>query len=100
MKLCLTLPAILLFASLSHGQALPMIPADTPENCTARSKMMEKWLHDWPQLGRYRQPDTDLPPSKPEENRVVFLGDSITDGWNLAQYFPGKPYINRGISAQ
>ena len=28
------------------------------------------------------------------------MGDSITDGWKLAEYFPGKPYINRGISGQ
>jgi lysophospholipase L1-like esterase len=41
-----------------------------------------------------------LSPPKSGENRVVFLGDSITDGWNLAEYFPGKPYVNRGISAQ
>jgi lysophospholipase L1-like esterase len=30
----------------------------------------------------------------------VFLGDSITDGWKLPQYFSGKPYVNRGISGQ
>jgi len=30
----------------------------------------------------------------------VFFGDSITDIWPLAEYFPGKPYINRGISGQ
>jgi lysophospholipase L1-like esterase len=100
MKLRLILPALLLLASYCHGQALQMIPADTPENCPARSKFMEKWLRDWSQLGRYQQADSDLPPVKPGENRIVFLGDSITDGWNLAQYFPGKPYINRGISAQ
>ncbi|HKX83920.1 MAG TPA: SGNH/GDSL hydrolase family protein, partial [Pyrinomonadaceae bacterium] len=35
-----------------------------------------------------------------DEDRVVFLGDSITDSWKLAEYFPGKPYINRGISGQ
>lgn len=40
-----------------------------------------------------------VPPSK-SESRVVFMGDSITDSWNLAQHFPGKPYINRGISGQ
>ena len=32
--------------------------------------------------------------------RVVFLGDSITDFWNLAESFPGKPYVNRGIGGQ
>jgi lysophospholipase L1-like esterase len=35
-----------------------------------------------------------------DEKRVVFMGDSITDGWKLATYFPSKPYINRGISGQ
>jgi lysophospholipase L1-like esterase len=35
-----------------------------------------------------------------DENRVVFIGDSITDFWKLATYFPSKPYINRGISGQ
>src|SRR5213076_1975582 len=34
------------------------------------------------------------------EKRVVFMGDSITDGWKLATYFPSKPYVNRGISGQ
>lgn len=37
------------------------------------------------------------------KNRVVFLGDSITDGWGRRQgsvFFPGKPYVNRGISGQ
>ena len=28
------------------------------------------------------------------------MGDSITDGWKLARFFPGKPYVNRGISGQ
>ncbi len=31
---------------------------------------------------------------------MVFLGDSITDGWKLAQSFSGKPYVNRGIGGQ
>ena len=39
-------------------------------------------------------------PPAPGENRVVFFGDSITDFWHLDEYFPGKPYINRGIGGQ
>jgi lysophospholipase L1-like esterase len=35
-----------------------------------------------------------------DPHRVVFLGDSITDGWRLAQSFPDKPYVNRGIGGQ
>lgn len=37
---------------------------------------------------------------KPGENRVVFMGDSITEGWKLEESFSGKPYVNRGISGQ
>ncbi len=37
---------------------------------------------------------------QPGENRVVFMGDSITAGWKLDESFPGKPYINRGIGGQ
>ena len=33
---------------------------------------------------------------------MVFYGDSITDAWMLngGKFFPGKPYVNRGISGQ
>ena len=57
-------------------------------------------LQDWNQLGRYHEDDGRLEGQPPPKGRVVFLGDSITDGWKLAQYFPGKPYVNRGISGQ
>ncbi len=51
-------------------------------------------------LQRYAQSNSDLGPAGPSENRVVFLGDSITNGWRINQYFPGKPYVNRGIGGQ
>ncbi|MGO8792033.1 MAG: SGNH/GDSL hydrolase family protein [Terriglobia bacterium] len=57
-------------------------------------------LQDWNQLGRYHQDNLRLETGPAVEGRVVFLGDSITDGWDLAKYFPGKPYVNRGISGQ
>ena len=58
-------------------------------------------LHnDFGELGRYRQANTELKLPAADENRVVFFGDSITDMWQLAEYFPGKPYINRGIGGQ
>jgi lysophospholipase L1-like esterase len=57
-------------------------------------------LLDWNQLGRYHEDDIRLQTQPAEAGRVVFLGDSITDMWNLSQYFPGKPYVNRGISGQ
>ena len=57
-------------------------------------------LQDWNQLGRYYEEDRKLESDPPQPGRVVFLGDSITDGWDLKRDFPGKPYVNRGISGQ
>jgi len=57
---------------------------------------------DWPNLQKYGKADAELPPPGEGENRVVFMGNSITEGWqpNFRDMFPGKPYINRGISGQ
>jgi lysophospholipase L1-like esterase len=57
-------------------------------------------LQDWNQLGRYHADNEKLKTQGPAPGRVVFLGDSITDGWRLPQSFSGKPYVNRGISGQ
>ncbi len=51
-------------------------------------------------LRRYAQENRTVGPPRGGEQRVVFLGDSITDGWKLNQYFPAKPYLNRGIGGQ
>jgi lysophospholipase L1-like esterase len=58
------------------------------------------WMSDFGELGRYREANGSLQAPSAGENRVVFLGDSITDGWRLEEYFPGKPYLNRGIGGQ
>ena len=55
---------------------------------------------DWPWLAKFKEADLALPRPAAGENRVVFMGDSITEGWHLDASFPGKPYINRGISGQ
>jgi lysophospholipase L1-like esterase len=63
----------------------------------------EEQLHnDWANLRRYRDSNTALPAPAPGENRVVFMGNSITEGWMryFPSEFPGKPYIGRGISGQ
>ncbi len=51
-------------------------------------------------LTRYAEENQRLGPASDEGPRVVFLGDSITNAWDLNQYFPGEPYYNRGISGQ
>ena len=57
---------------------------------------------DFPNLKRYHDENAKLGPPAPGENRVVFMGDSITDNWGrkYGKFFPGKPYINRGIGGQ
>ena len=57
-------------------------------------------LVDFGGLDRFREADAALPTPKPGEQRVVFMGDSITEDWHLERSFPGRPYINRGISGQ
>jgi lysophospholipase L1-like esterase len=65
--------------------------------------------NDWALLEKYRDANRALATPASGENRVVFMGDSITEGWGIkaappapdrGDFFPGKPYINRGISGQ
>ena len=58
--------------------------------------------NDWANLGRYRDANAKLGPPAPGEQRVVFYGNSITDGWArlFPEMFPGKPYVSRGIGGQ
>jgi len=65
-----------------------------------RKSRIDVWMNDFGELGRYREANTALGSPAPGEKRVVFMGDSITDGWNLSEYFPAKPYVNRGIGGQ
>jgi lysophospholipase L1-like esterase len=67
-----------------------------------RIAMMEGRLADWPQLARYRAANAALPPVAEGEDRVVFFGASMTEFWGKygTKFFPGKPYVNRGISGQ
>lgn len=57
---------------------------------------------DWANLKRYREENTLLMKDKNPGNRVVFIGNSITQGWKDADpaFFKDNPYINRGISGQ
>jgi lysophospholipase L1-like esterase len=65
-----------------------------------RARRIAVFTDDFGQLGRYRDANAALSAPAAGENRVVFYGDSITDIWKLADYFPGKPYVNRGIGGQ
>lgn len=91
--LCLAAAALL-------GQAQTPPPAAPDlDKLQAQLKADSKKLADWPNLARYRDEDEKTPPGT---NTVVFMGDSITDGWGrkYGEFFPGKSYLNRGISGQ
>ena len=57
---------------------------------------------DWANLGEYKAANETLPDPGPGEDRVVFMGNSITIGWlhTVPEFFEGKPYVNRGIGGQ
>ena len=86
-------------AQETAGRSVPSASSITAEQL-ARLERAESKLRDWPNLARYRDANTKLAAPAKDEDRVVFIGDSITDSWKLNEYFQGKPYINRGISGQ
>jgi len=65
-----------------------------------REGLIPLFMSDFGNLGRYSDANAKLALPTSAENRVVFMGDSITDMWKLEQSFPGKPYVNRGIGGQ
>lgn len=113
MKACTVLIQFLLLAAAAPAQT-PVSPAarparastpSCPELAAALTSLMrnDARLRDWADLGRYRDANRALPAPAAEEARVVFVGDSITDFWRRPQFggfFPGKPYVDRGISGQ
>jgi len=93
--------AILLCLPALAQQGAPSIPSTGFAGLDQyRASRISIYTDDFGQLARYRAADAALAPPAEGESRVVFLGDSITDYWKLPDYFPGKPYINRGIDGQ
>ncbi len=96
-----TLFAILLSFPAVAQEPAPAIPSSGFAGLDQyRASRVSIYTDDFGQLARYREANAALAQPAPNENRVIFLGDSITDYWKLADYFPGKPYINRGIDGQ
>jgi lysophospholipase L1-like esterase len=77
-------------------------PAPTTQATQPRTPDEERLHSDWAYLARYRAENAALGALKPGEQRVVFMGNSITESWakSFPTMFPGKPYIGRGISGQ
>lgn len=75
-------------------------PSLTAQIDSVTSKLNE--TNDWPNLRRYRAANAELPALAANENRVVFMGNSITDGWINArpEFFANNHYLDRGIGGQ
>jgi len=91
---------VLLAGFILRTSAAAQPPSDPCASLHEHQQAMESRFRDWPDLARYREDDAKLAPQAKGESRVVFLGDSITQIWSLSDSFPGKPYVNRGISGQ
>jgi lysophospholipase L1-like esterase len=115
MKLCTTTIAVVLAGVLApalvHAQTQASQPVAATQAAPAAKASWhpdnEYWRHhdqllqtDFPWLARFKEENLKFGPPAAGEKRVVFMGDSITEGWHLDKSFPGKPYINRGISGQ
>ena len=100
MKKAIVFPFLLLHAAA--GIAQPANSSPTLQILAERLDNDEQRLADWPQLARYREDNARLAAPAAGEARIVFFGDSITDSWgrDAGEFFPGKPYVNRGISGQ
>ena len=92
--------SIVLLAVCASAQQPAIPPTGFAGLDQYRASRIAVFTDDYGQLARYRDANAALKPPAPEENRVVFFGDSITDIWKLEDSFPGKPYLNRGIGGQ
>ena len=97
----ISLIGVMLMAFIGASAQQPAIPTTGfPGLDQYRASRIAVFTDDFGQLARYRDANASVKPPAAGENRVVFYGDSITDIWKLEDYFPGKPYLNRGIGGQ
>jgi lysophospholipase L1-like esterase len=91
------------FACAAFAQP-PQSPPATP--AVPPLRQVNDLINDYANLRRYAADNAKIAAPAAGEDRVVFMGDSITDGWGRGQFaatapfFTGKPYVNRGISGQ
>lgn len=91
---------VMILATSAFGQSPADVSRAVKNREEWRASRGEALRDDFGELARYREANAQLKAPAPGERRVVFFGDSITDGWKLDESFPGKGYINRGIGGQ
>jgi lysophospholipase L1-like esterase len=95
MKIFTSIISVLLLVIAVQIQAQQVVSKEEMDN-------INKLKTDWPDLDRFKEENAKLAPVAPGENRVVFMGNSITIGWIEwdPDFFKDKPYVDRGISGQ
>ena len=85
---------------ICFGFFLFLIPSIKAQKDTVTETLNQS--NDWPNLRRYRDENEKAGLPSAKENRVVFMGNSITDAWINASpdFFTKNPYLDRGISGQ
>lgn len=97
------LTRLLLCAGLSPGWLVSAQGSTGPRMTVEQQLEAQTHLiHDFGGLIRYGSENTEIPPPRAGEDRTVFLGDEITELWGegSTKFFPGKPWLNRGITGQ
>jgi lysophospholipase L1-like esterase len=109
MSLIYLLSAGLLGPVLGRTQLVPEVSRPRDPACcpTIAAQALAEQAHtvamqaqDWAEFSYYHAENAKLQAEPADKGRVVFIGDAITEPWDLAHYFPGKPYVNRGIPGQ
>lgn len=101
LQIFLLLACVMAAPSAMLGQLVEDYHPPKAQCCLlGQAQHLGEQLQDWNQLGRYYEDNRRLEAQPAPPGRVVFLGDSITEGWDLNRDFPGKPYVNRGIGGQ
>ncbi len=98
-----SLTRILVLLLLAGCVVAAQSPTDAGPTVAALEQRLAAYRHllaDWAGLTRYGSDNSEVRPPAAGEQRVVFFGDQITESWRLAEFFPGKPYFNRGIAGQ
>ncbi|XMO85349.1 GDSL-type esterase/lipase family protein [Algibacter sp. AS12] len=88
---------------LVDGDLTVFLPKEAPNSIATVVKIQLTPTEDWANLNRYRQANAQLKAPAKKEQRVVFIGNSITDNWTRdhGQFFEANPsYVNRGVSGQ
>jgi lysophospholipase L1-like esterase len=89
-----------LVPEFTHPKSATCCPTLQAQALVDHVQAVANQAQDWAELSYYHAENVRLQVLPGEKGRVVFLGDAITEPWDLARYFPGKPYLNRGIPGQ